>query len=114
MKVNSFWSPPESDFETVVGVSATIPDQSLSVRDILYRFTRGTMELPSVESGDDESFDDIHHFDDDLDAYESFQNGVSLSEEVSSMATSSSIDREGPNENFTTKETSSGPVPSDS
>lgn len=67
MKVYSFYNPPSHDFEPVVHKSETIPDQSLSVRDILLRFTRGSMPIPSIDSGDD---DDINRPDDVSDMIE--------------------------------------------
>lgn len=57
MSFLSFWDKHPSDTESVVGKSMTIPDQSLSVRDILMRFTRGQMDLPPIDIGDDDDFD---------------------------------------------------------
>ena len=38
-----------SDFEDNDPVSDTIPDQSLSVRDIIHRYTRGQIEVPPID-----------------------------------------------------------------
>lgn len=73
MKVRRFYSPAEPDYEILNGPSETIPDQSLSVRDILHRFTRGQMVIPPIETGDDEDFDSPdppQTFDDLVDAQE--------------------------------------------
>lgn len=70
MITKSFYGTHESDFEKLHGDSDTIPDQSLSVRDILYRFTRGSMSIPPIEQGDDEDIDSPDtSFDDLSDAY---------------------------------------------
>lgn len=38
----------ESDYETPVGQSLTVPDMSLSVQEILTRFTRGTLSPEEI------------------------------------------------------------------
>lgn len=59
---------PDNDVEYVDPVSETIPDQSLSVREILTRYKRGDISLPSVETGDDDDIDLDDDFDDLVDA----------------------------------------------
>lgn len=81
MKIRSFYSPV-GDIETVSEKSETIPDQSLSVKDIMLRYTRGTLNLPPVQTGDDDDIDVDTDFDDMIDAHQSFRNGVSLTEDM--------------------------------
>lgn len=59
MTINTFHNPPVSDYDDTSSFfeSETIPDQSLSVKDILTRFTRDSIPLPSVQSGDDDDID---------------------------------------------------------
>lgn len=87
MKVKSFYDGSSSDdFEVLRGSSETIPDQSLSVRDILMRFTRGQMDLPPIEQGDDEDIDyQGDDFDDLVDAQDSYLNGVDLSSRLQNV-----------------------------
>lgn len=62
-----------SDFEDNDPVSDTIPDQSLSVRDIIHRYTRGQIEIPSVDQGEDQDIEDS-----DMD-FDSFDDAFELS-----------------------------------
>ncbi len=48
-----------SDFEDNDPVSDTIPDQSLSVRDIIHRYTRGQIEIPPVDQGEDQDIESL-------------------------------------------------------
>lgn len=82
----SFFNPPVSDFEVTSPEVLTIPDQSLSVRDILHRFVRGQMDIPSIEQGDDDDiyFDDS--FDDLSDAFGSVSSGAELLDEMQAQA----------------------------
>ncbi len=70
MKTYSFWETrsPEHTFSEVLDpTSMSVPDMSLSVKDILQRYRRGTIDLQSLlRSGgdldrdlDDDSFDGI-------------------------------------------------------
>lgn len=58
------------------GELITVPDMSLSVRDILDRFTRGTIDLSSLNrsysDSEDEDFDspELTDFEDPVDVYE--------------------------------------------
>lgn len=61
-----------SDFEDNDPVSDTIPDQSLSVRDIIHRYTRGQIDIPPVDQGEDQDIEDSDmDFDSFDDAFES-------------------------------------------
>lgn len=72
MTPRSFWNARSGDCESLDPKSMTIPDQSLSVRDILNRYTLGQMELPPIDVGDDEDFDTpvMSDFDDLVDAHD--------------------------------------------
>lgn len=72
--VRKFWTFRPNDIEPVLHESETIPDQSLSVRDILLRFTRGQMVVPPVETGDDSDIDEID-YDDMISAQEQVNYG---------------------------------------
>lgn len=61
-----------SDFEDNDPVSDTIPDQSLSVRDIIHRYTRGQIDIPPIDQGEDQDIEDSDmDFDSFDDAFES-------------------------------------------
>ena len=82
----SFFNPPVSDFEVTSDEVLTIPDQSLSVRDILHRFTRGQMDVPPIEQGDDDDIYSDDSFDDLSDAFGSVSSGVELLDEMQAQA----------------------------
>lgn len=68
-----------SDFEDNDPVSDTIPDQSLSVRDIIRRYTRGQIEVPPIDQGEDQDIEDSDmDFDSFDDAFESSHVDPSL------------------------------------
>lgn len=68
-----------SDFEDNDPVSDTIPDQSLSVRDIIHRYTRGQIEVPPIDQGEDQDIEDSDmDFDSFDDAFESAHVDPSL------------------------------------
>ena len=69
---------PDNDVEYVDPVSETIPDQSLSVREILTRYKRGDLSLSSPEIGDDDDIDSDEDFDDLVDASEALSDALSL------------------------------------
>lgn len=74
-----------SDFEDNDPVSDTIPDQSLSVRDIIYRYTRGQIEVPPIDQGEDQDIEDSDmDFDSFDDAFESAHVDPSLFENLPS------------------------------
>lgn len=56
--------------------SETIPDQALTVRDIITRFTRGQINIPPIETGDADDIDDAVRYDDIVDASEDFARGA--------------------------------------
>lgn len=85
----SFFNPPVSDFEVTSDKVLTIPDQSLSVRDILHRFTRGQMDIPPIEQGDDDDIYSDDSFDDLSDAFDSVSSGVELLDEIQAPASES-------------------------
>lgn len=79
MKVLSFFDlrhdPEKLDLKTV----HTVPDQSLSVRDILTRFSRGQIEIPPIETGEDDDIDSYaENFEDIVDAHESIALATSV------------------------------------
>lgn len=72
-----------SDFEDNDPVSDTVPDQSLSVRDIIYRYTRGQIEVPPIDQGEDQDIEDSDmDFDSFDDAFESAHVDPSLFENL--------------------------------
>lgn len=70
---------PDNDVEYVDPVSETIPDQSLSVREILTRYKRGDLSLSSPDTGDDDDIDSDEDFDDLVDATEALSDALFLS-----------------------------------
>lgn len=78
-----------SDFEDNDPVSDTIPDQSLSVRDIIHRYTRGQIEVPPIDQGEDQDIEDSDmDFDSFDDAFESAYVDPSLFGNLPTDATS--------------------------
>lgn len=75
MKIRSALHSQPSEHEVVDSVSLTVPDQSLSVRDIITRFTRGQITIPPVETGEPETFDDAHDFGDMVDVADAIRVG---------------------------------------
>lgn len=63
----SFWDSTPIGVESVKGCSMTIPDQSLSVRDILNRYQLGSIQLSMPSSGEVSDDDYIDSFDSDMD-----------------------------------------------
>lgn len=87
METRSFFvNPPSIKYDDLSGSSMTIPDQSLTVRDIIRRFTRGQMDIPPIDSGDDDDFNtEVVDFDDRLDAFEILsQSSHNIQEQISS------------------------------
>lgn len=75
MLIRSFFKPQvdieKVDTDTVI----TVPDQSLSVRDILTRFSRGQMEIPPIDYGDDDDIDsDVSDYNDLVDAHDAIMD----------------------------------------
>lgn len=81
-----FKNRPSVSYQDTVGVSETIPDQSLSVRDILNRFTRGQMTLPPVDYDHHDDFDTPDDFDPMLDdPFDLVQNGNMIYDDVTNL-----------------------------
>lgn len=78
MKILSFYSDKVSDFDnnSVTLPSETIPDQSLSVQDILLRYARGDISLASRLDGDDDDIDAPSGYDDMVDAADDYESSV--------------------------------------
>lgn len=75
--MRSFFNNNKHDFEEVSDVVLTIPDQSLTVRDILHNFIRGGMEIPPIETGNDDTFESpVDRFDDIVDALSVRDNSI--------------------------------------
>lgn len=70
MIVNFFTLRKDSHAEVLdTSTVITVPDQSLSVRDILTRFSRGQIEIPPIDYGDDDDINsEVTNFDDIVDA----------------------------------------------
>lgn len=62
--------------------SQTIPDQALTVRQILTNFTRSGIPLPDYETGDPDDIDCDTSFGDIVDASESFERAASLYNDI--------------------------------
>lgn len=70
--VKTFFKPGKDVEKVDVNTVITVPDQSLSVRDILTRFSRGQIQIPPVDYGDDDDIDaPLGDFEDYVDAYDS-------------------------------------------
>lgn len=70
MRIATFFQPIKDSEHLDVETTITIPDQSLTVREILTRFSRGQMSIPPIEEGDDDDIDSIVGFDDIVDAHD--------------------------------------------
>lgn len=95
MKIRNPLHPHVRTPEPVIGSSLTVPDQSLSVRDIITRFTRGQISIPPIENGQDEDFDDAHRFEDITDLTDSITIGNNIINEqrnVSKVVKESVVD----------------------
>lgn len=91
MKIRSFFDKRKECEVVDTTTLHTIPDQSLTVREILTRFSRGTLVPPPVDFGEDDDIDaDTGHFDDLVDAdiaiKQSFQNLESIKNEQASTS----------------------------
>lgn len=74
----NFYNYRVSDPEEIFLPSETIPDQSLTVRDILRSYTRGQIELPPVETGENDTFDSPDEITDEFDAMSAMSQGASI------------------------------------
>lgn len=80
-RFRSFWDDTPITFDDIHGSSLTIPDQSLSVRDILNRYQLGSVQLQFPSSSEVSDNDYVDSFPGDLDlveASEMVSNGVDL------------------------------------
>lgn len=79
MRVANFFNPVE-DVETLdLSTKVTVPDLSLSVRDILNQYHAGSLELSPIEYGDDEDIDEVlNDFDDFVDAQNALREKVKI------------------------------------
>lgn len=62
--------------------SQTIPDQALTVRQILTNFTRSGTPLPDFETGEPDDIDSDTSFGDIVDASEAFERGASVYNDI--------------------------------
>lgn len=84
---SGFYTYDSREADEIDKFSKTVPDQALTVREIISRFTRGTMELPDYEVGEDDTFDtDIHEYDDLVDAQNDLDNSNAYLRELSVAA----------------------------
>lgn len=83
MKVRKFLDAHTIDHEHLSKEVVTIPDQSLSVRDILNNFTRGSLSIPPVDTSEDDDILLDDSFDDLVDAFDCMESGSSLVDELS-------------------------------
>lgn len=83
MKILGFFNHVH-DHDVVSSETETIPDQSLSVREILTRYTRDGMSLPQTPWPDESDIDAAGHddFDDITDAAASLARGNALVDEA--------------------------------
>lgn len=82
MKVRKFLDAHTIDHEHLSKEVVTIPDQSLSVRDILNNFTRGSLSIPPVDTSEDDDILLDDSFDDLVDAFDCMDSGSSLVDEL--------------------------------
>lgn len=69
MKICNFFNPPKDHEVVDTSTEITVPEQSLSVRDILTRFSRGQIEIPPIDYGEDDDINaDLSNYDDLVDA----------------------------------------------
>lgn len=94
------------DPEVVVGKSETIPDQALTVRDILTRFTRGQISIPPIEEGDSDDIESSVSYGDLVDAHSDFEHGVRILRDLNHKHGQK-------NENTTQQDTASADMPTE-
>ena len=107
MKVRRFYDKSSiDDYEAVTQKSETVPDQSLTVREIISRFTRGQMVIPPIDTGDDDDIDSpLADFEDPTDALEAMEYGNELLHQIvpretteSQQSDTQSVEKENPHE----------------
>ena len=82
MKIRKFLDAHTIDHECLSKQVVTIPDQSLSVRDILNNFTRGSLSIPPVDTSSDDDILSDDSFDDLVDAFDSMETGSALLDDL--------------------------------
>ncbi|UPW40817.1 hypothetical protein [Sigmofec virus UA08Rod_6706] len=85
MKTRTYYTPKTEDYEMLEYVQMTVPDMSFSVKEILRRFTRGTLDVESIsrpveyDSLTDDQIDNILPRPSDLTDYEdAVRSGVDI------------------------------------
>ena len=69
MIITNFFNPSKDHEVVDTSTEITVPEQSLSVRDILTRFSRGQIEIPPIDYGEDDDINaDLSNYDDLVDA----------------------------------------------
>lgn len=93
MVVLSFWSDSPLDKEDYSSfTSETIPDMSMSVREILQRYSVGAMVIPDIETGEDDTFDTpVDTFEDLVDATDALHRGQQIVDDYHSDVTNSNV-----------------------
>lgn len=72
MRISNFFQRVQDCEQLDLKTTLTVPDQSLSVRDILTRFSRGQLTIPDLDTGNDDDIDaELSDFDDMVDAMDS-------------------------------------------
>lgn len=75
MIIRSFFSPQVDHEKVDTKTVITVPEQSLTVRDILTRFSRGQMDIPPIDYGDDDDINaQLSDYDDLVDAHDDIAN----------------------------------------
>lgn len=79
MYVRTFYNHVPMPPEHIEGKSETIPDQSLSVREIIDRYRLGRIDNLPIDEGDDDDIDSYgEDFEDLVDANDAFADGVEI------------------------------------
>lgn len=68
MKIHSFFDFDKDKEKLDIKTVVTVPDQSLTVREILTRFTSSGISLPPIETGEDEDINLDTDFEDEFEA----------------------------------------------
>lgn len=71
MRIATFFQPIKDSESLDVTTVITVPDEAVSVKDILHRYQRGMIELPPMITGEDEDIDStLSDFEDFVDAHD--------------------------------------------
>lgn len=77
MNIATFFQPIKDSEQLDVNTTITVPDQSLSVREILTRFSRGQITIPDIETGADDDIDSpVDSYEDFVDAQDAINNAT--------------------------------------